>query len=348
MFKKKTVFVVGAGASKEVNLPVGVELKSIIADKVDIFFDRGQLSRGDEEIVFALRDMLQSGGSPVDINPYAAAGRHIASAMPQALSIDNFLHTHSTNEKIVLMGKIGIAASILQAERESSIYFEHGQGDKLNFREIGDSWHNTFCKMAHANVLKEDLDTIFDNVAIITFNYDRCIEHYVSHSLSNYFGITLQDAQELTKQFVVIHPYGQVGKLPWQVDDGSGCAYGEEPTWDILLPIAQQLRTFTEWNQQDPVIGQMNNLLLNAEQVIYLGFSYAPINMKLLYTKGIGFQKDVIGTAYRMPDPAVKAAKSAIMQSMVSTGTSALVRTVELADLLCNQLLTNYMQQISD
>jgi len=41
MFKSKTLFVVGAGASQEAGLPTGTELKSIIAEKLDITFDHG-------------------------------------------------------------------------------------------------------------------------------------------------------------------------------------------------------------------------------------------------------------------------------------------------------------------
>lgn len=351
MFSKKTVFVVGAGASQEVGLPVGSELKGIIANKVDLYFEGGRhLARGDREILDAVREMLRplSNGGPLDINPYATAGRRIASAMPQALSIDNFLHTHSTNEQIVLMGKLGIAASILQAERESSIFLDGADmGNKLDFHSIPDSWHNTFCKMAHANLEMKDIDTIFDNVAIITFNYDRCIEHYVAHSLSNYFGLPLQSAQELTKKLVVIHPYGQVGKLPWQVTSSSGYDFGTEPTWDILVPIAKQLRTFTEWVENDAILKQMQRLLLDAEKIIYLGFSYGKINMDLMSAKGTGPQKETFGTAYGMPEPAVASARAAILMSLGSAH-GRLVHSVQLANLPCNQLLMDYMQQISD
>lgn len=37
MFKRKTVFIVGAGASKELDLPMGDGLKGIIAQK--LFFE---------------------------------------------------------------------------------------------------------------------------------------------------------------------------------------------------------------------------------------------------------------------------------------------------------------------
>lgn len=38
MFQRKTVFVVGAGASTEVGMPVGATLANIIATRLDIRF----------------------------------------------------------------------------------------------------------------------------------------------------------------------------------------------------------------------------------------------------------------------------------------------------------------------
>jgi hypothetical protein len=38
---KSLVLIIGAGASKEANLPIGSELKHQIADAVNIQFDRG-------------------------------------------------------------------------------------------------------------------------------------------------------------------------------------------------------------------------------------------------------------------------------------------------------------------
>ena len=37
--KKKTTIIVGAGASKEVGLPTGCELKKVIAEMLDYEFD---------------------------------------------------------------------------------------------------------------------------------------------------------------------------------------------------------------------------------------------------------------------------------------------------------------------
>jgi hypothetical protein len=55
MFKSKTLFVVGAGASCEVGLPTGEKLKGLIAQKVNIAFSDGVKQRsGDHEITEAL------------------------------------------------------------------------------------------------------------------------------------------------------------------------------------------------------------------------------------------------------------------------------------------------------
>ena len=67
-----TVFVIGAGAGKEVNLPSGHELKSRIAQLLDIRFDNlGRLERGDHQIVKAIRKFVERPkGRRGDINPY--------------------------------------------------------------------------------------------------------------------------------------------------------------------------------------------------------------------------------------------------------------------------------------
>lgn len=71
MFKKKTVFVVGAGASCEVGLPAGDKLKGIIGNKLNIRFENfSHLASGDPDIVEACRSIAGRG----DINPLRAAG----------------------------------------------------------------------------------------------------------------------------------------------------------------------------------------------------------------------------------------------------------------------------------
>jgi hypothetical protein len=74
MFKTKTLFIVGAGASREFGLPTGAELKAQIAHLLDIRYEHGfSQESGDRLITEALKRHLADpvtrrgdGGSPVE------------------------------------------------------------------------------------------------------------------------------------------------------------------------------------------------------------------------------------------------------------------------------------------
>jgi len=81
-----TVFVIGAGASCEVGLPVGEELKGKISQLLNIQYDnfRTKMKSGDHTIQQAL----------CKTNNYhrlALAALRIKDALPLAISIDNFM-----------------------------------------------------------------------------------------------------------------------------------------------------------------------------------------------------------------------------------------------------------------
>ena len=121
---KKTVFVVGAGASKEAKLPTGHELKEDISRLLDMRFDWNDQKSGDYVIAEALRRHVKQPDGSGDINPYLHEAWHIRDALLQAISIDNFIDAHRKNEKIALCGKLAIVKSILHAESRSLLYFK--------------------------------------------------------------------------------------------------------------------------------------------------------------------------------------------------------------------------------
>ena len=105
----RTVFVVGAGASKEVDLPVGRELTKVIALALSFRVEHGQLqSGGDESILSTLRKLADQ-EQVMDrrdhpINAYLHAAWRIRDAMPQSLSIDNFIESHHDERHVALCG----------------------------------------------------------------------------------------------------------------------------------------------------------------------------------------------------------------------------------------------------
>ena len=97
-----TVFVIGAGASKEVNLRTGLEFKKNLAQLLDIRYgDFGEKQEhGDHLIAGALFEHVrQPDRRRGDINPYLHEAWFIRDALPQAISIDHFINAHRDNDK---------------------------------------------------------------------------------------------------------------------------------------------------------------------------------------------------------------------------------------------------------
>jgi hypothetical protein len=346
MFGRKTVFIVGAGASKELKLPIGNELTALIASKLAISFENGQRqTTGSQKIFDAVRMHCQEMSSREEINLHIHAGRDIASAMPQAISIDNFLHTHSHDERIILMGKLAISECILEAEKNSHIRGEINGQKPLDFRTVPDSWHNTFCKMLGENVqritVEADLKALFNNVAFISFNYDRCIEHYITQWLKNY--MKLPDPNAALKHLQIYHPYGQVGPL---VSQGQQYSYGMDPTPSALLRIANQIHTFTEQvEDNDDELGRMRQTVAEAKNVVYLGFSFNPMNMKLLQVgKKDPTNKNVFATTLGLSAANVNVHKGDIVKSIGETMTTA---TLHLEGSTCLGLMNDYWHALT-
>ena len=145
MFNSKTLFVVGAGASAELGLPTGTELKRLIAHTVDLRFEDFQRqTHGDKLIFQALRKHLSLFPNQSGVAPYQNAGRQIKEAMPLAPSIDNFIDVHRHDDRIALMGKLAITRCILRAERSSSIFIKPEDDQKLNFSNLTGVWLSSF------------------------------------------------------------------------------------------------------------------------------------------------------------------------------------------------------------
>lgn len=283
--KKTLTLIVGAGASFEAGLPLGSDLRTKIANILDIRYDFYDRQSGDALIDEAFRRLVrQPDGRNGDINKHLHASWRIRDAMPQAISIDNFIDAHRDDELISLVGKLAIVRSILMAESASRLSVDERQENpKIKFSAVQETWFNAFFQLLTENCRLGDLKARFSNVAIICFNYDRCIEHYLFHSLKNYYGISDQDAADTIANLEIYHPYGMVGALPWQ-DRSSGIQFGQKPSTHKLIEIAGQILTFTEGsNVQESHIGRIRKVLSSSERITFLGFAFHRLNLELLF-----------------------------------------------------------------
>jgi len=284
MFRSKTLFIVGAGASCEVGLPSGYQLKSKIAEILNIqYHDLVHSWSGDGKVWEAIKlRQAEISGQRADPSSYRAAAIQIVEAMPQAISIDNYIDAHQGNEKIELCGKLAIVSAILAAERSSELFYNWRNNERFN-HSINNAWYIPLFQMLTENLPKSRVSEVFTNVSFITFNYDRCIEHFFLHALQNYYQIDLSEASQVLKSLKVFHPYGSVGKLPWQMPGGAGVEFGADLGSSALLASADQIKTFTEQIEDGDDLRAIRNEVAEAETVVFLGFAFAPQNLDLLY-----------------------------------------------------------------
>ena len=219
------------------------------------------------------------------------ASERIRGALPLALSIDSLIDTHAGNEEVELCGKLAIVRAILEAEKKSLPYVNVQDPDaKLNYSALAKTWFSSFFQLLTANCRLEHLRDRFASVALVVFNYDRCIEHFLWHALQTYYGIDASRAQEELQGLRIYHPYGTVGQLalPRQPRvDGGSTLFGEKPGPTQLLQLTSQIRTFTEGtNRETTEIDLIHQNIAEARKLVFLGFAFHQLNMELLTPPG--------------------------------------------------------------
>lgn len=339
MFKRKTVFVVGAGGSKEIGLPTGAELRAKIANVLSSSvngFNRTELSG-------ALVEIYNQRSESLNIDRYLKAAKSISRAMFGALSIDNFLATHQDDEDILLMGKLAIASAILEAEGGSDIKTD--SNDEIIFQNTENYWMNTFCKLMSEEVVRGDFATLFHDVSIITFNYDRCIEHFLPHYLKTYFLIDDVQANKLASTLNVIHPYGRVGGYPNRGGSAPTIPFGSFRNPQHLATAAKQIQTFGERMVEDVTVKKMKYLMNEAEHIVFLGFSFADMNMELLVPEDVYGRKTIFATTLGMSDPNLLPIKLKMISGFRTLDTNS-APDVHMVEMSANDLLNSYWRPI--
>jgi len=299
MFKRRTLFVVGAGASAEVNFPVGTQLASIIGQKADIRFEEFNkpVGKGDIDLFVQLTRQLT-----YQADEYQKAGCIIRDGVGYSQSIDDFLDQHRSNDIVNLFGKAAIVKAILEAEKKSKLYIDPAKSRGPAPDDWANTWFVKFMQILTRGIAKEDVDTVCDNVSFIVFNYDRCVEHFLAYALSRSYDIYEDHAMSIVSKTPVIHPYGLVSR---QVPFGqTSVNYFEQ---------SKGIKTYTE-QIHSPTVARIQDEIKKAECIVFLGFAYRSPNLPLL-TSGPSTPRPIFGTAWGMSDADVQVVRSKLRSS---------------------------------
>lgn len=345
MIKNKTLLVLGAGASAEANFPDGAKLKREIADLLNLNYNGIDSTTGDRLILQSIISHARS-NKTADLTPYLEAASSIRDGMPQARSIDSYIDHHNENKYVELCGKLAIVRAILRAEQHSWLYVNPANfKSKPNFSSLEQTWFNTFFQIVAEGCRAPALRERLSSMALVIFNYDRCVEQFIYYSLINYYKIPAPDAADLVNSIEIYHPYGTVGHLPWQ-KGGPTVPFGADLNANDLLIAAEKILTFTEGTD-----AKSSEILAIREKVqestffIFLGFAFHKLNMDLLFHRPRQPHSSTkcYATAYSFSD-----SDKLVVSKKLSNLVGVPHRELNIrSDLKCNEFLHAYFRSLS-
>jgi hypothetical protein len=131
--------------------------------------------------------------------------------------------------------------------------------------------------------------------AIITFNYDRSLEHYLFTALSHSYNLSESGTASIVRHISINHLHGEIGSHPAFSDDGR--AYEPRVDRDTVERAARGIRVVHEQATDDANFINARLTLQNFQRVVFLGFGYDPTNVARLMVESIPKATAVYGSS---------------------------------------------------
>jgi len=271
VIRQRTVLVLGAGASAPYGFPSGRKLRDDIIRDLSVgstdLYKVVATSGSDGRQITNFRDALQKSGQP---------------------SVDMFLEYRS---EFLQIGKIAIAAALIPYEKESTLW----GGD--------DNWYEYLWQR-----LGPSLDEVKQsNLSVITFNYDRSLDHFLFLALRHSYNIGTDKASRILRDLIrIVHVHGKLGELPHN-ETGKGDSRGYRPSdsanlRDVAVAAAETIKIVHEGSSGDGEFVQARELLAQAQLIIFLGFGFLQRNVERLGITSLSTNIGLTGTAFGLLD----------------------------------------------
>jgi len=180
-------------------------------------------------------------------------------------SVDAFLEDR---QQYIEIGKAAIALNLLKFESPSALFPP---------KQPRDHWYEVlWYKMkapTWASFKKNAL-------AVITFNYDRSLEHYLTTVVCNNYGIKAATAAQGLRLLPILHVHGILGE--YAAPPYADYPYGRRVDSQLLDTARRCIEIVHESDASSPSFQKANELLKNAQKVIFIGFGYRDSNMNKL------------------------------------------------------------------
>ncbi|MBA7522044.1 hypothetical protein ES705_14156 [subsurface metagenome] len=283
MIKERTIFILGAGASKPYGLPTGPELKADI-----LYF----LNRPGQKLL-SIRNYsrLKYSGNSRDLIRNAAGvtesgiDRFVRDFDRSPISsIDSFISKRSDYS---VLGRTAIAFVISLSEKSNELFAS------------SDNWMGKLFEYMMVDTYPSNFSS--HQIKFITYNYDRSLEFYLLDSLKTSFGIDDTEAAKILKQISIYHVHGKLAGLIQLRESHSKEYNGIVKDADQLAGLKDHIRIVSDKENVYQPDEMLMHIFDYAKRVYFLGFSFNQENINKLKLNKYA-PKDVIikGSCYGM------------------------------------------------
>jgi hypothetical protein len=347
MLERKTLFVVGAGASADVRFPLGTRLVQDISKALDF---RARSSGKVKESCDDLRRIITA------LEP-AKAGENLEKcerfriSLEHSDSIDEAINDFRSDHELVRCAKVTIAYFIAKSEQRSQLNFGKPIDKSPTLvAEPQPNWYELFFRLLKSGAEPSNPETLFRNVWVICFNYDRCIEQYIYYAMRRYYNLSAEEADGHLNKLDIIHPYGTIGKF-WINSRSGETSFGSQRSDKDLIEQSDALRTVYESDHDKEKLERIHRMVEGAQQIVFLGFGFHQLNMKLLTPPNQSLVGRIFATAMREETPnqvVFKKRITAMFSHSVSYGFwKEHQDDIALEDAGCDKLLERYRATLS-
>lgn len=281
------VLVLGAGASLAYGYPLGKGLRS------------GILEIGESEAEdLGIRSTWDARTGRSDFSIFKDAFRN-----SQMYSIDAFLGRRKEFSDI---GKKCIAHILLKSEKHLRLLSEHD--DK-------DHWYQYLLNY----FTRKDWDDLnFEDISVVTFNYDRSLEHYLHFTLQSAYDKSPDEVTEKLRMLRIVHVYGSLCKsLP---GERHYLSYDGKSNARKIVSASAGLVVIPEGRNDSQTLVTARQWLNDANSICFLGFGFDDLNVERLAEGEACYRwkqgdrgkilRSIVGTCIGMTDAEVKSAVS--------------------------------------
>jgi hypothetical protein len=271
----RTIFIVGAGASREFgdSMPIGLQLARMIKAQLLDEISGGLVHR-------PITNALSFGGFG---SQHRAAMNRIAEGIEGYESIDDMVDDWSDQQHLDEIAQMAISWALLRAEAATpwgQVASKHAQATTV-LGDLRDTWLGQILRFHGSGKRRREFAERFSDVGFIVFNYDRLIEYHLYQHLRVTLNETPDSARAIISNIPIHHVYGTLGTLP---ELGGDHALGDSSDW-LIAQAPNRIRTYTR--TVDSVVGeQIAALVRNAEQIVFLGCAYHDQNLRILFPDG--------------------------------------------------------------